>query len=142
MDVIQFGPTMRLGPSVIHPRYDGPPDLEPDRIHSAHLARPCLACGERVTIPAAGLAAQSWGRWRQAFSDEEAEYLVRFFDVSTTTGKSHEGGWPVFERLECGSCGTEHVLYAGVREVANDSHAIWVQGFARVMGIHRESGER
>lgn len=85
-----------------------------------------------MSISPSAFVAKWWDAWRRDFAPGDAECLVRHFDVGTATGASHDGGMPVFLRVACDTCGAAHVAYAGVDEVANGAHAVWVHGFAQV----------
>jgi ribosomal protein S27E len=110
--------------------YQRAPDFEGDEIAGAYRFS-CLQCGATLVEDAHQAVERAWS-WEAHFRAEEAAMLRRHFDVSTTTGRSPDGGQPVFLRVPCGDCRVDHVVYAGVQETSNLFYAVWIHGIAKV----------
>jgi len=121
---------MKLIPdSAVRPSYSRRVDFVGDRLN-ADYSLSCLQCGAQMSIAAQQFIERWWGKWEKDFNSEEVAALLENFDVSTTSGKSHDGGLPVFLRAACQACQADHIVYAGVQETSTSYYAVWVHGVA------------
>ena len=115
----------------VRPSYQRAPDFEGGEV-TGQYSFSCLQCGAALSVDGHGFIDRACSG-EGDFGAEEAALLSRHFDVSTTTGKSHDGGQPVFLRVPCAACQTGYIVYAGVQETRNSYYAVWIHGIAQTI---------
>ncbi len=111
--------------------YQRPPDFSGNVITGKYSAS-CVACGTDLLV-AGEMFIDKIGRWEEDFTPDIPDDLRRYFEVSTTTGKAHDGGEPVFVRAVCAVCRAEHIFYGGVQEGPNSHYRLWIHGVAQAI---------
>jgi hypothetical protein len=67
----------------------------------------------------------------ETLTTENIDLAKGFFGISLV-GKSHDGGWPEFRKINCTSCNNEYIAYIGVKETSNSVYGITFQGVAQI----------
>jgi hypothetical protein len=123
---------MNLGEEIKHPSYQSEPDFvtgKTDNIKS--YAFDCTDCGCQVKIDFQRQIIHSWDGKTELISQAEETKLKKLYGIGLSQ-KSHDGGFPVFDKVTCKNCGGEYVTYCGVREFRNSAFLIHVQGIQKI----------
>jgi hypothetical protein len=124
------GMRLRRSPNICA-SYQRPPDVSGDVITGEYFAS-CVACGTDLPVAGEMFIDKVW-RWEEDFTPDIPDDLRRYFEVSITTGKSHDGGEPIFVRAVCAVCRAEHIFYAGVQEGPNSYYRLWIHDVAQAI---------
>jgi hypothetical protein len=68
-----------------------------------------------------------WSGHSNKIEKELFEKLKKFYNIGIFN-KSIDGGFPVFDKIECKKCGIEYLTYSGVREYYNSLYYVIVNG--------------
>ena len=91
----------------------------------------CGTCNNQVEIDFQRQISNSWTGKSEGIDEGDFKSLKRFYNIGSTQ-KSHEGGQPVFDKIDCSTCGTKYMTYCGVREFSNSAYYVQVQGILRI----------
>lgn len=90
----------------------------------------CDICNTLITIDFNRQINNSWTGRTEKTNDEEVKELKTFYGIGLS-GKSHDGGLPVFDKITCKKCGTSYITYCGVIERSNSAYSVTVNGIIR-----------
>ena len=108
---------------LLEPSYFSNPDFKTGEKEIKYYEFDCLQCENTLSIDLSKQTLYLNGRFN--ISEGEEEHLNEHFGIGHS-GKSHEGGDPVFSKVSC-NCGTEYYTYCGVNEFANSAYTVQVQ---------------
>ena len=91
-----------------------------------HYKANCGNCSRSMKIDLKRQIDNSWLGRSELISDRQLATFKQVFGIYIS-GKSHDGGLPVFDRITCEKCGTEYFTYCGVTEFANSAYSITIQ---------------
>jgi hypothetical protein len=87
-------------------------------------------CDASVTIQFDRQINSSWTGRTEKIDEKEVTELRSFYRIGLS-GKSHDGGLPIFDRVNCEKCGANYITYCGVTEFSNSAFAVTVNGIIR-----------
>jgi len=90
----------------------------------------CNVCNSSIAIDFDSQINNSWAGRTENINEEETRELRSFYGIGPS-GKSHDGGLPIFDRVSCKKCGTDYITYCGVVETSNSAYAVTVNGIIR-----------
>ena len=123
---------MNLAEEIKKPSYQSEPDFvtgQTDRIKSYGFE--CSDCGNQMKIDFQRQIEYNWTGNTDLISDNERTELKKHYRIGFSE-KSHDGGFPVFDKVDCKKCGQKYVTYCGVREFSNSAYSIHVQGIGKI----------
>jgi hypothetical protein len=91
----------------------------------------CGTCNNHLEINFQRQINNSWTGKSEEIDEEDFKSLRTFYKIGLTQ-KSHDGGQPVFDKVDCSTCGTRYITYCGVREFSNSAYNVQVQGILRI----------
>jgi hypothetical protein len=105
----------------------------PDFI-TGNPARPykfnCQICNAPTQIDFDRQINNSWNGRTEKITEEEVKELKSFYGIGLS-GKSHDGGLPVFDKVFCEKCRTSYLTYCGVIETSNSAYSVTINGIIR-----------
>ena len=90
----------------------------------------CDVCNSAITIDFDRQINNSWTGRTEKMNEEDVKGLRSFYGIGLS-GKSHDGGFPIFDRVTCIKCGANFLTYCGVVEGSNSAYAVTVNGIIR-----------
>ncbi|MEO9512877.1 MAG: hypothetical protein ABJN84_05785 [Flavobacteriaceae bacterium] len=123
---------MNLETEIKKPSLQSEPDFvtgKTDNIESYGFE--CIDCGNEVMIDFQRQIKYNWTGNTDLISDSERWELKKHYEIGLSE-KSHEGGFPVFDKVACKKCGQDYATYCGVREFSNSAYTIHVQGIQKI----------
>lgn len=113
---------MQLGALILKPSYSRLPSYQGCDLAGASGIFPCSECGTSIAVSFGSLLR------RENVIDKAAQpRLFQLFEIPAV-GKSHDGGWPVFDKVTCAGCEKSFFVYVGVNETSNSVYAFTLQG--------------
>jgi hypothetical protein len=123
---------MDLGEEAKKPSYQSEPSFVTGKTENIKsFGFECATCGGQVKIDFQRQINYSWDGKTDLISEVEETELKKLYGIGLTE-KSHDGGFPVFDKVTCKNCGEQYVTYCGVREVSNSAFVIHVQGIQKI----------
>lgn len=123
---------MNLSEELKNPSYTSKPDFVTGKIDKKKFFHfDCSCCEKKIEIEFKRQIDFSWEGKTDLISDQELVELKRYYGIGFSQ-KSHDGGQPVFDRVECQKCKQDFITYCGVREISNSTFSIHVQGILRM----------
>lgn len=113
---------LKFGNIILLPSWTRPYTYQGYDLSEASGKFGCSDCVATVVVPFSDLLSND-----DSLSDDIEKALCKKFNVPIV-GKSHDGGWPKFKKVECTSCGKRYVAYIGVHETSNSVYGITLQG--------------
>ena len=89
----------------------------------------CRICKSLMTIDFDRQINNSWTGGTEKVEEKELKELKLFYGIGLS-GKSHDGGLPVFDKVSCEKCRAEYVTYCGVIETSNSAYVVTVNGIS------------
>jgi len=90
----------------------------------------CPNCENSLKIEFNELLNGAWNL-REKFTEEEIGKIIAYFRIGIVS-KSHDGGWPSFNIVNCKKCSSQYISYIGLNEYCNSAYRITEQGLASV----------
>ena len=119
-----------MNEELIKPTYSRKADFIMGLHQTEFYSFDCLSCGKKLQLCCnAQLANNSTGKGEN-LSEQEFLDLKKFYKIGMVN-KSHEGGFPVFDKICCEKCQAEYYTYVGVDEPRNAVYHIQIQGIVR-----------
>jgi hypothetical protein len=91
----------------------------------------CSNCENRIEIDFQRQIKYSWTGNTEMITDMERMELKKLYQIGLSE-KSHDGGFPVFDKVNCKKCRQEYLTYCSVREFSNSAYSIYVQGIQKI----------
>ncbi len=123
---------MELGLEIQKPSYQSKPDFvtgKTDKIKAYQFQ--CANCKTHIEIDFQRQIEYNWTGNTDLISDYERTELKKHYGIELSK-KSHDGGFPVFDKVNCKNCGQLYVTYCGVTEFSNSAYSIHVQGIGKI----------
>lgn len=122
---------MKLVDEIKRPKYDSVPEFSMVRKENptSHKFK-CQKCDWTLEIDFQRQINYSWTGKTERIHQAELEELKTFYSIGLSS-KSHDGGLPIFDKINCSECGTEYITYCGVNEYANSAFNVYVHGILR-----------
>jgi len=123
---------MNLEIEIKKPSYQSEPDFVTGKTDEIKFFRfKCSNCEANVKIDFQRQIRYNWTGNTDLISDSERTELKKQYEIGLSE-KSHDGGFPVFDKVNCKECGQEYTTYCGVREFSNSAYTIHVQGIKKI----------
>jgi hypothetical protein len=90
----------------------------------------CAICKASIAIDFDRQINNSWTGRTERINEEEVKELRAFYGIGLS-GKSHDGGLPIFDKVTCITCGANYIIYCGVIETSNSAYTVTVNGIIR-----------
>ena len=90
----------------------------------------CKNCDDILKMNYQNQINYSWSGYSTKIGKELFEKLKKFYNIGLLN-KSIDGGFPVFDKIECKKCGIEYITYSGVREYYNSLYYVIVNGILK-----------
>tara|TARA_R110000868_G_scaffold410622_2_gene699274 strand:+ start:293 stop:667 length:375 start_codon:yes stop_codon:yes gene_type:complete len=123
---------MKLETEIKKPSHQSEPDYitgKKDELESFEFE--CTNCGTDIEIDFQRQIKYNWNGNTDLISESERTELKKYYGIGLSE-KSHDGGYPVFDKIICKTCGVEYLTYCGVREFSNSAYSIHVQGIQKI----------
>ena len=108
------------------PSYNKKPVYVTGTNQPRHFKTNCPNCSRTIKLDLERQITNSWAGRSKLLSDEQLATFKRLFGIGLS-GKSHDGGYPVFDQLTCPNCRTVYFTYCGVDEFANSAYSVTIQ---------------
>lgn len=92
----------------------------------------CTECGNKLKISFQRQIKFHWIGKTNSISETEHSELIDYYGIGLSK-KSHDGGFPVFDKISCKNCKQEYFTYSGVREFNNSAYIIYIQGIQKLV---------
>ena len=112
---------MSFGTVILKPSLTRLPNYTGCNLENKKLVFSCSSCGTSVNHIFDN----------SEFSKTETSQLVKIFNIPLV-GKSHDGGWPNFQKSECQNCSKKYAVYIGVNETSNSVYTLTLQGAVEI----------
>ena len=122
---------MKFGKSVLSPSYTRQPDFKNIKAGEKFYSFACANCNQTISVEFDSLIGQSYSL-QETFGKKLADEIKEFYQIGVV-GKSQDGGYPSMITVECGSCKTNYLVYAGVEEVSNSVYVVTMQGITEIL---------
>ena len=123
---------MNLTEEIKKPTHNSDPNFETGTLDSKKSYEfKCTECGSKVLVNYNRQTTFSWTGHSDLITQTEYSDLKNHYGIGISQ-KSHDGGFPVFDKVRCKNCGQQYVTYAGVREFANSAFKIHIQGIGKI----------
>ena len=87
----------------------------------------CKNCESLLKMNYQSQIDNSWTGHSLKIEKKLIEELKKFYNIGLSN-KSVDGGFPVFDKIECKNCQMEYITYCGVREYYNSLYYVIVNG--------------
>lgn len=114
------------------PTYVAKPDFQTGKGDSSmpyHFN--CSSCGSPVEISMERQIANNWKGKTDEIKDDDLNQLKEYYSIGLS-GKSHEGGFPVFDKISCSNCHKKYITYCRVLEHSHSVYSVQVQGVIKI----------
>jgi len=91
----------------------------------------CKNCGVVLKMNYQNQIGYSWNGHSNKIDKELFEKLKKFYNIGIMN-KSIDGGFPVFDKIECEKCEIEYITYSGVREYYNSLYYVILNGIIAI----------
>ena len=122
---------MKFGKSVLSPSYTRSPDFISHKTGEKFYNSACVNCNQTISIEFDSLIRQSYS-WQDALGEKLVAETKEFYRIGVV-GKSQDGGFPSMIIIECKSCKTDYLIYAGVEEISNSVYVVTMQGITEIL---------
>lgn len=121
---------MRFGNPILSPNHLRQWDFDSITSEEHAFEFKCAGCSATVMLFFDTLIGREFG-WREEYSPETVSQIEKYFGMNLVS-KTPDGGWTAITESKCESCGTDHIIYAGVREYANSAYRVTIQGICEL----------
>ena len=123
---------MTLTNEIKRPSYTSDPDfVTGDKKLKSFYEFSCSVCTSKVQIDFHKQISNEWSGKSDSLSEKEYTTLKEFYNIGIVN-KSHDGGFPVFDKVSCKKCGQDYLTYCGVREFYNSMFKLHLQGIVKI----------
>jgi ribosomal protein S27E len=91
----------------------------------------CPNCGNLLKMDYNNQIKNCWIGYSDMVDKNLFEKLKRFYDIGILN-KSIEGGFPVFDKLQCKKCNDQYITYSGVKEYYNSLYNVTLNGILKL----------
>lgn len=109
------------------PTTPGNPDYVTGKKETGYFKFKCDHCDSPIRIHFDRQIHSLWTGRTEKIDEKEMRELKSFYGIGLS-GKSHDGGLPIFDRVTCETCGANYITYSGVIEFSNSAFAVTING--------------
>jgi hypothetical protein len=114
------------------PNYNSKPDYTMTREQNPTVYEfKCRVCDNVLELDFQRQINNSWTGKTDKVDQTEKFEMKSFYSIGLSA-KSHDGGQPVFDKINCSNCGAEYMTYCGVNEYSNSAFNVYVHGILRL----------
>ena len=87
----------------------------------------CLSCDSSIETPIIFLY-----NLKSNVPTKLIQFLKEHFGIGLS-GKTRDGGWPAFQKVDCPNCAHQYIVLTGVKEPSNSFNIITIQGICEIL---------
>jgi len=114
---------------LIKPSYNKKPDYVSGNNNSDYIFN-CVTCKSKILVQLENYIGFNFNSDPVKMSKSEEKNLKEFYRIGISN-KSHEGGFPVLDKISCSSCSAGYSIYLGISEPLNGCYHVQVQGIIK-----------